>query len=181
MINPKESLLIIIDVQEKFRPVLADIDKVISNIVKLVKVFQLLEIPILVCEQYPKGLGETVGEIKNELAGYDYIEKTSFDCFRNEEFSDLLKKKYSDKKHLIICGIESHVCVFQSVISALSQGYNVYLAADAAASRKKPDYEIALRRIESEGAKPASTEMLIFQMIADSKHKYFKEISRIVR
>lgn len=181
MINPEQTLLLIIDIQEKFRPVINNLDKVISNVTKLVKVFRLLDIPIIISEQYPKGLGKTVKEITDELENYDYIEKVCFDCFRDKDFRDLLKNKYSDKKHIIICGIESHVCVTQSVLSALEERYAVYITVDAVSSRKQSDYEIALRRLESEGAKPASTEMVIFQMITDSKHPHFKEISRIVK
>ncbi len=181
MINSKNSLLLIIDIQEKFRLVLFNVDELISNVTKLVKAFQLLKIPILVIEQYPKGLGKTMKEIKEELDGYDYIEKVSFDCFHNRDFFDLLENKFSDKKYLIICGIEAHVCVTQTVLSALFKGYDVHLVANAVSSRKKIDYDIALRRMEDEGAKLSSSEMIIFQMIKDSKEEHFKEISQIIK
>lgn len=181
MIEANESLLIVIDIQEKFKPALPDFDKVVANTVKLVRVFQLLEIPILVNEQYPRGLGQTAAEIKNELKEFSYVEKVSFDCFLNDSFCNILDTTFRGRKNLIICGIESHICVAQSVLSALSRGYEVHLAADAVASRKKSDYEIALRRMENEGAKIGSVEMLIFQMIPDSKHEHFKEISKIIR
>ena len=181
MINAKNSLLLIIDIQEKFRPVIFNFDEIISNVVKLVKVFQLLKIPILLSEQYPKGLGETVKEIKEELGEYDYIEKVCFDCFRNKDFLDLLENKFSDKRYLVVCGIEAHVCVTQTVLSALSQGYKVHLVANAVSSRKKVDYDIALRRMENEGAKLSSAEMVVFQMIEDSKDENFKKISQIIK
>lgn len=181
MIEPENSLFLIIDVQEKFRPVLFKVEETISNIVKLVKVFQLLNIPIILSEQYPKGLGQSVKEVKEVLKEHSYIEKTSFDCFGDGNFLDLLKNNFSNKKHFIVCGIESHICVTQTVLSALSRGYDVNLILDSITSRKKTDYEIAIRRMEQEGAKVSSTEMIIFQMIKGSKHKHFKEISGIVK
>jgi len=181
MIDCKKSLLVVIDIQEKFRPVLFNTDELISNVIKLVKVFQLLKIPVLVCEQYPKGLGKTMKEIKEELKEFDYVEKVSFNCFLNSDFIDLLENKFSDKNQLIICGIEAHVCVIQTVLNALSKNYEVHLVANAVSSRRKMDCDIALRRMELEGAKLSSLEMVVFQMIKDSKDKHFKEISQIIR
>ncbi|MCK5281991.1 MAG: hydrolase [Nanoarchaeota archaeon] len=178
-INPKDSLLLIVDIQEKFRPVISGIDDIISNIAKLVRAFNLLKIPILVTEQYPKGLGSTVKEISHALDKFDYVEKVCFDCFEKKEFADLIKKK--NVKNIIISGIESHVCIIQTALSALEKGFDVYAVADAISSRKKIDYEIALRRMEKEGVKLVSTEMIIFQMIEDAKDENFKEISRIVK
>jgi nicotinamidase-related amidase len=130
-------------------------------------------------EQYPKGLGETVPEIKEKLNKKNLAKKVSFDCFGDKGFLKLLSKKKA--KNLILCGIETHVCVFQTALSALNAGYNVYLVSDAVSSRKKTDYDIALRRMEQEGVKLVSTEMIIFQMIKDSKDKDFKAISKIVK
>ncbi|MFC2076546.1 hydrolase [candidate division KSB1 bacterium] len=181
MISPDNSVLLIIDVQEKFRPVMFNIEALLANIPKLAKTFRLLEIPILVTEQYPKGLGETMSEIKGVLEDNDYVDKTCFDCFGKSEFADLLQKKYPDRKNLIVCGLETHVCIAQTVMSALERDYTVHLVADALSSRKKTDYHIALERLASDGAKIASTEMVIFQLLKDSKHEHFKAISQIVR
>ncbi len=181
MVYSKNSLLLIIDIQEKFRPVLSNVEELTSNVIKLVKVFQLLQIPILVSEQYPQGLGETMIEIKDELEKHDNIKKVSFDCFLNSDFVDLVENKFSDKKQLIICGIEAHICVTQTVLSALSRGYEVYLIANAVSSRKKVDYDIALKRMVQEGAKLSSVEMICFQMLTDSNHEHFKKISKIIK
>ena len=178
-INPSNSLLLVVDIQEKFRKVISDFDEVTSNSVKLIKSFNILKIPIIVTEQYPKGLGETVAELKELLKEHGYIEKVSFDCFGNEEFINLLEKK--GKKNIILCGIEAHVCVTQTVLTSLEKGYNVYLIADALSSRKRSDYNIAIKRMLQEGAKLASTEMIIFQMMRDSKNENFKEISKIIK
>ena len=171
--NKKDCVLIIIDIQEKFRPAIK-LDKIIPNVNKLIRSFEILKIPIIVTEQYPKGLGKTIREI--ELKEHKLVEKTSFDCFGEKKFSRSLKKK-----NLIICGIEAHVCVAQTVLTALSKGFNAYLVVDAVSSRKKQDYSIAIKRLEKEGAKLVSTEMIIFQMMKDSKDKNFKKISKIIK
>jgi nicotinamidase-related amidase len=175
-----DSLLLIIDIQEGFRKAIPDLDKVIDNTSKLAKAFSILGIPIVLTEQYPKGLGSTCPELKNILEDCDRIEKVSFDCFNDDSFADLIKTKYKNKKNLIIAGIESHVCVFQTALSA-KKDFNVYLIADAVSSRKQSDKQIALRRLEKEGIKLASTEMIIFQMLKDSKDDNFKQISSIVK
>lgn len=177
IITPENSLLLVIDIQEKFRNVINQFDKLINNSKKLIKVANILKIPILVTEQYTKGLGETVNEIKETLKEYTHLEKVSFDCFGDKNFI----KKLKGKPNIIICGIEAHICVFQTALSALENKFNVYLIADAVSSRKEADCNIALRRLESSGAKLASTEMIIFQMIIDSKDTNFKDISKIVK
>jgi nicotinamidase-related amidase len=179
--KPDNSILLVIDIQEKFRTVISDFEATAANINKLIQSFTILNIPIIVTEQYPKGLGSTIKEIKDNLKNYDCIEKTSFDCFNDKSFIELLKSKFINKKNLIICGIESHVCVFQTVLSALRNDFQVYLIADAVSSRKKSDYEIALVRMKKEGVKLASTEMIIFQMIKDSKDINFRAISSIIK
>jgi nicotinamidase-related amidase len=181
MLTPENSLLLIIDVQEKFRPVMFNIDALLANVPKLAKASQLLKIPVLVTEQYPKGLGDTMSEIKEVLEDNDYVDKTCFDCFGKAEFADLLEKKYPDRMNLIVCGLETHVCVAQTVMSALERDYTVHLVADALSSRKQTDYHIALERLQSDGAKIASTEMVIFQLLKDSKHEHFKTISQIIK
>jgi nicotinamidase-related amidase len=178
-LNKENSLLLVIDIQENFRKVIHEFNRVVDNSKKLIKAFEIFNIPIIVTEQYPKGLGETVSEIKGGLKEYSYVEKLSFDCFNDDKFLEVIKEK--EAINLIICGIESHICVFQSVMSALKEGYNVYLVADAVSSRKKGDYDIALKRMMQEGAKLVSIEMIIFQMMKDSKDENFKEISGIVK
>ena len=180
VLSREDFLFVVIDIQEGFRKAISDFGKVIENTIKLVKAFSLLGIPVVLTEQYPKGLGNTAAEIKNNLDKCDCIEKTAFDCFNSDEFINLIKTKHTGIKNLIIAGIESHVCVFQTALSAKKQ-FNVYVIADAVSSRKQPDKEIALRRLEKEGIKLASTEMIIFQMLKDSKDGNFKQISGIVK
>lgn len=180
-LSKENTLLLVIDIQEKFRNVILEFDRVINNTKKLIRVCNILNIPIIVTEQYPKGLGKTVKEIQDNLDKFDFIEKTAFDCFNDNSFMELMNKKFKNIKNIIVCGIEAHVCVFQTALSALNNSRIVHLAADATSSRKKSDYEIALQRLQQEGIKLTSTEIILFQLIKDSKDKNFKKISEIVK
>jgi len=168
--------LIVIDIQEKFKPIIKDLDKVIKNTIKLIKSFQIMNIPIIVTEQYSKGLGKTLGPIQKELKNYKPIEKIAFNCFEEKKFK--INKKI---KNLVICGIESHVCVTQTALAAIEKGYNVYLVKDDISSRKKSDYKIALERAKQEGAKITSTEMIIFQLLKKAGTKEFKNTIKIIK
>ena len=172
----QNTALIVIDIQERFLPVIKNINKLIKNTIKLVKSFQLMNIPLIVTEQYSKGLGKTDKRIIKELKSYKPIEKISFNCFDEKKFK--IDKKI---KNLVICGIESHVCVIQTVLAALEKGFNVYLVKDAVSSRKLSDYNIALERAKQEGVKLVSTEMVIFQLLKKAGTKEFKEISKIIK
>jgi len=177
--NKEDTALVIVDVQEKFVPVIRNIDNVISNIIKLIKSFQITDVPIIVTEQYSKGLGKTISEIKNELKYYEPIEKIEFDCFDNSNFDKIINNKKI--KNIVLCGIESHVCVIQTLIDGVKKGYNVYLVKDAISSRKESDFEIAVERAKQEDAKVASTEMVIFQLLEKAGSDEFKEIIEIVK
>ncbi len=173
----ENTVLVVVDLQEKFLPVIDNMDLVIDNSIKLIKSFHIMKIPSIVTEQYSKGLGKTVDSVRKELEDYKPIEKVCFDCYSEKEFVTKVKKF----KNLVVCGIESHVCVTQTVLSALNSGQNVYLIADAVSSRKKTDTEIALRRLEKEGVKLATTEMIIFQLLGKAGTAEFKQILKIIK
>ena len=171
--------LIVVDIQEKFLPVIKNLDEVIENTIKLIKSFQIMKIPIIVTEQYSKGLGKTVEKIRKELKDYKPIEKITFNCFDNTNFSNILKNKKI--KNLVICGIESHVCVTQTLLAALSGGYTVYLVKDAVSSRKESDYRIAIERAKQEGAFVTSIEMIVFQLLKKAGTREFKEVLKVIK
>lgn len=175
-ISRKDMTLVVIDPQEKLMPHMHKKDDLISNLKKLVISSNIMKIPIILTEQYPKGLGETIKELKDELKDFDHIEKISFDCFEDDQF---IKKIRS--KTIAVCGIEAHVCVLQTVLSALSKGFDVHVVADAISSRKEDDYNIALRRMEKEGARLATAEMLIFQLLKRAGTEEFKKIQKIIK
>ncbi len=175
----EDTILLIVDIQEKFVSVIKNIDNVVSNVVKLIKAFNVIDVPIIVTEQYSNGLGSTVENIRKELKSYKPMEKIEFNCFGNTEFDKVIKNK--NIKNIVLCGIESHICVTQTLIDGISKGYNIYLVKDAVSSRKESDLDIAIERAKQEGAKIASTEMIVFQLLKKAGTKEFKEIQKIIK
>lgn len=170
--------MVVVDVQERFRPVVHEWDWMLENIVRLIRGCRVLDVPVVVTEQYPKGLGGTVSEIKGVL-GFTPVVKNAFSCFGEPSFNDTLKEL--GRKNIVLCGIEAHVCVFNTALDALEDGYNVHLAADAVSSRKKSDRRTAVRRMTQEGVRLASVEMLLFQMLKEAGSEEFKKIQEIVK
>ncbi len=172
LIDREGTALIVIDVQEKLLPKIACKEKIVANIVKLIKFSKICSIPIILTEQYPKGLGPTVKEIKDEIPDIAPIEKTTFSCIGVPEFdSSLEKMKIST---LILTGIEAHVCVAQTALKALDN-YQVCVISDAVSSRDLYNVEIGLQRMKENGATISSTEMAMYEILRDSKTKEFKE------
>jgi nicotinamidase-related amidase len=179
MIVSKDSLLVVVDMQEKFRPIISCFDDIVSTIGRLIKSFSALGFSVIFTEQYPTGLGPSVNELLFPLEGCKKIEKTSFDCFENSKFLEYIQG--SSVKDILLCGIESHVCILQTALSALSHGLNVYIIADAVSSRRKIDHTMALRYMESQGVKIVTAEMIIFHLLGSSKHPKFREILKILK
>ncbi len=175
----KDFSLVVIDVQEKFEPSIHEFDKMVGNITKLIRGMRLLEVPILVTEQYPEGLGRTVEDVACALGDFTPISKLSFSCMESVGFKTLFERLA--KKEVVLCGIEAHVCLFNTAKDLLDQGYTVHFAADATSSRKPYDKEIALRRVESEGAKLTTAEMILFELMHKAGTDKFKKMLEIVR
>jgi len=173
-----DTALVVIDMQEKFLPVIPDIKEVISNAEKVIKAFKILKMPIMTTEQYPKGLGKTVESISN-LIKIKPIEKVSFSCFGEEKFLKSIRKL--NIKNLVLMGVESHVCVLNTAIDAIKRGYIVYVVVDATSSRKKVDYETSLKRMIQENIYLTTTETLFFQLLKKAGTPEFKEISKIIK
>lgn len=182
--NPKvldrsKSALLIIDIQEKILAVMNSPEEVVSNTVKLIQGFKVLSVPLFYTEQYPKGLGSTVKEIKSEIEGSEAIEKMSFSCSGAGELFGSLKLR--NITQVVVCGVESHVCVQQTVLDLLSNGFQVDVAADAVSSRREKDYRIALERMARSGAEITTTESILFELLNVCGTDEFKKISRIVK
>lgn len=173
------SCLIIIDVQEKILPVMVNPDLVLNNILKLIKGFKILQIPIFFTEQYPKGLGATAAPLLSELQDMQNIQKMSFSCFGAENLFEQLKAKKIEQ--VIVCGIESHVCVQQTVLDLLANAFQVNVPADAISSRKEMDYNIAVSRMQKHGAEITTTESVLFELLEVCGTDEFKQISKIVK
>ena len=174
-INNQESLLLIIDVQEKLVNMLEGND-VKDNAIKIAKACGILEIPTVITEQYPKGLGSTIEEIKEALPNAEYVEKTTFSAFKEEEV-----KKFLSQKQVIIFGIEAHICVLQTAMDLLTEGYEVFVVQNACGSRDEANKKAALRRLIHAGAQIVTTEMVLFELLEGSKHPNFKEVQALIK
>ena|SRR5687767_7275291 len=174
------TVLVIIDVQEKLMPVIDGAKSVLRNIDRLVRGFHILGIPVILTEQYVKGLGPTVEAIREALAdSYRPIEK---DCFSAQGCSAFAKQLAAlGRRQVVIAGVETHVCVYQTVLDLLSAGLEVTLAADAMSSRTAENRDIALQRMILEGAKVSSTEMTLFELVGVSGTAEFRGISRLIK
>jgi nicotinamidase-related amidase len=170
---------LVIDIQERLLPHISGHETLIKNVRILLEGLNALEIPVLVTEQYKKGLGETVPLIQEAIGNFDPMEKMSFSCCDDPHFSVRLNNMA--KKNVIVCGIESHVCVLQTVIDLLESGFQPVVVEDCISSRKLPDKEIAVRRMSREGAIVTSYESILFELARISGTETFKTISKLVK
>ncbi len=182
-LSPKreELALIIIDVQTSLMKAMEPgiKQKTVNNIKLLIASTQKLNIPLILTEQYPKGLGKTVIEIQQALENYQPIEKVSFSCYDDEGFKSRLSQLNS-AKGVILTGTETHVCILQTALDLLACGYKVYVISDAVCSRRKLDWGIGLRLMEKAGAIATTTEILIFQLLTRADTEEFKSISKLL-
>jgi nicotinamidase-related amidase len=181
-IKRNDTVLVIIDVQEKLAPVISGIEEVTLNIQRLIRGTHALAIPALLTEQYVKGLGGTVPALREALEathGYSPIEKMCFSSLGCEDFADSLATL--DRENVLLAGIEAHVCVFQTALDLLDRGFEVQIVADAVSSRTERNRDIALQRIVSEGAKLTTTEMALFELTVTSGTDEFRAISKLVK
>jgi len=173
----ENSALIVIDIQEKLIPVIYEKERVIENAIKLVNGFKVLNAPVFCTEQYPKGLGGTEPRLKEALGNIEPVAKMNFSCA-----GDLFEQLRNEKiERVVLCGVESHVCVLQTALDLIANGIQVHIAADAVSSRRKFDYEIALERMRSNGAEITLTESVLFEMLEVCGTDQFKAISKIVK
>ncbi len=173
-----EVAFVLIDIQERFLPVICNIETVIDNANKLVRGASILRLPLMVTEQYPKGLGRTVDRIELDK-GHEIIEKTSFDCFGCDDF--VRKLEEADVKSLVLFGIEAHVCVLKTALEATARSYETHVVADATSSRTEESKILALERLRQSGVFIVSTEMILFQLMDRSGTDEFRAISRLIK
>lgn len=178
-LSQENSLLLIIDVQDKLVAAL-DKDVVVTKAVKVAKAANILGIPTIVTEQYPKGLGNTVSQLKEVLApNTEFIEKTAF----NALLEDGLKEKIANygKKQIVILGIETHICVHQTAAALIEEGYDVYVIKDACASRTKYEFKQGIEAMAANGAKISCVEIALFEWLKGAKHPNFKEVQALIK
>lgn len=179
ILRKDSTALLIIDIQEKILSAMHNADMVVNSTLKLIKGFKILNLPIFYTEQYPKGLGPTSAVLLEELHGLSSIQKLTFSCFGADNlFSRLIDNKISQ---VVVAGIESHVCVQQTALDLIANGFQVNIPADAVTSRRELDYDISLRRLARHKAEITTSESVLFELLNVCGTDEFKEISRIIK
>jgi len=178
-IDKENCIAVLIDVQERLFPVMGQSDDLLRACLTLLQGMEILEIPLLITEQYPKGLGTTLKDLSDLASGIEPMEKISFSCMGDAVFKATLEE--SKRKQVIIAGIESHVCVMQTVRDLQEAGYQAVVLADAISSRKNSDRAVALERMRTEGALITTVESLLFELTVVAGTERFKAISRLVK
>lgn len=178
-ITRDNTLFVVIDFQERLMPAMYDKEELEDKTVRLVKGMEALEIPKIVTQQYTKGIGETIPAVAEALGDFTPIDKTTFSCMRNDEFARELKE--AGKENIVVCGIEAHICVLQTVLELMAEGYNVYVAVDCISSRSLNDKVWAAERMERAGAIVTTYEAVLYEILKDAKADGFKAVSAIVK
>lgn len=178
-ISIENSVLIVVDVQGKLARLVYESDRMIRQLQTLIRGITTLGMPILVTEQYPKGLGKTIDELALLLADAPCLEKDAFSCCGEESF--LRRLEGLGRSHAILCGIEAHVCVYQTARDLLGRGFGVSLVTDAVSSRLRENRDLAIGKIQSLGAALTGVEMILFELLGRSGTDAFRTISKLVR
>jgi nicotinamidase-related amidase len=168
--------LLVVDIQEKLLPPIFHKAELVRNSKLLIRAAGILKIPAVVSTQYAKGLGNVVPEVASLLPEAEAIDKDRFSCFGSEVFCTLLKRLPGNRNTLLLCGMESHICVMQTALAALREGYLVHVASDAVSSRAEWNWKIGLERMRAAGAVISSTEMMIYELMRSSSSPAFKEM-----
>lgn len=177
-----ESLLLIVDVQEKLTAIMPDkvVNRLRRNAGMLLQTANMLGIPVIATEQYPRGLGKLEEALTSLLPqGSSLYEKTGFSCMAAEGLSSRMAD--SDRKQVILVGIEAHICVLQSALELKAQGYEIFVVGDAVCSRNRENYENSLQRLRHADINVVDTESVLFEWVRDSKHEHFKTVSGLVQ
>jgi len=178
-IKAEDTLAIVVDYQTKLMPAIFENDVLISKSEILLKGLKELEIPMIVSQQYTKGLGETVEPIKEAIGEFEAFDKITFSLYQDEELKKAIDE--SGKKNMVRCGAEAHICVLQTVIDLCEAGYNVFLIEDCIGSRKPNDKKMALKRAQKEGAFITTYEAVLYELTVGAANPHFKAISKLTK
>lgn len=174
-----KTALVVVDIQEAFRSAISEFAQIAARTSIAVRGFQILGLPVIITEQYPKGLGKTAEEIAYSLPPeFEMVEKTSFSSCGSSEFIEKLKE--TGATQIVLCGLETHICVNQTAHDLLTEAFEVHLLNDCVASRFTQDKETALRKMQMNGVVPSCVEMALFELMRDAKHEKFKEIQKLI-
>jgi nicotinamidase-related amidase len=174
-------VLAVVDIQEKLLPPIFNKQELVKNSQLLIRLAGILHIPVLVSTQYSKDLGQTVPEIASLLNGIPAFDKLEFSCFGKDEFCSAVKSLPGSRSTLLICGMEAHICVMQTVLHGLDRGYLVHVASDAVGSRSEWNWRVGIERMRTAGAVISSTEMMMYELLRKSGTPAFKELLQYIR
>lgn len=175
----ERTTLVVIDLQERFRDLIHGMDRVLDRSERLIGFCRQLGVPVLVTEQYPRGLGVTMSEIREACRPFTAFEKTAFSCAGSAEFLAALRA--SGRNQVVLCGIETHVCVYQTACDLLREGFQVALAADAISSCRPADRELGLQRLRDVGADVMGSQMIMFELLREAGTPEFKRVSALLK
>jgi nicotinamidase-related amidase len=180
-LQPENCALVLIDVQEKLLPPIFNKEALVRNAALLIHAARILGIPVLVTTQYSKGLGNTVSDLATLVADVTPIDKTEFSCFGKDTFCSAVKNLPGNRNTMLLCGMETHICVMQTALGALDQGYIVHVASDAVGSRSEWNWQVGLERMQNSGAVISSTEMMVYELMRKSGTPQFKELLQYIK
>jgi len=178
MLSTENTVMLVVDIQTRLLPSIHNHEALVNKTAACITGIKLLDIPIIVLQQYTKGLGETVPVLQSALGDFEPVEKITFSAYQSVEFVDKLKQH--SKKNVIITGIEAHICVQMTVLELLAAGYNVYVAADCIGSRNDTDRLYAEQRMRQAGAVITTLESVLFELLVRADHPMRKEITKLI-
>ena len=178
-LDKEDTVLLIVDIQEKLAAVMTEKDKVVRNNLHLIELAKMIKMPVMVTEQYPRGLGATVKDIREALPFYRPVEKMTFDCCGQPPFLEELKEH--NKRNVVLTGMETHICVLQTCIGLLKGGINVHIVQDAVCSRTRENWKTGVEFMREAGAVVTSTETVLFQLLKVAGTDEFKKISQRIK
>lgn len=177
-LKAENTVALVVDIQERLMPVMSNGAEFVAKTCQMIKGLNILNIPLIVTEQYPKGLGKTVAEIQALTEAATWFEKTQFSAY-TDEVQAAIKEK--NPQNIIVLGCETHVCMLQTVLDLRAQGYAVYVPQECVDSRAVANKKNGLKQIREEGAVVSNIESVLFQLLGDAKHPSFKEISKLIQ
>jgi nicotinamidase-related amidase len=175
LLRPERTALILIDLQERLLPAISGSERILANSMLLLRLAALLGLPVVLTTQYRKGLGDLPAAIRSAAPGVEPLDKVTFGCFWNEGFVSRLGE-LADRDQLLVAGVETHICVSQTVLGALEKSYVAHVLSDATGARAESNHRIGLARMERAGALLSSTEMAIYELMGRSDSPAFKQM-----
>jgi nicotinamidase-related amidase len=179
-LRAEDCVLGVVDIQERLLPPIFEKERLVRNSQLLIRLANILSLPVVLSTQYSKGLGQTIPEIASLLPNVKAMDKLEFGCFGNGEFCSAISV-LSGRNTLLLCGMEAHICVMQTALGALNQGLTVHVAADAVSSRTELNWKLGLERMKEAGAVISSAEMMIYELLSKSGSAEFKEMLQYLK